>query len=838
MKLSQTRTAVNHEQITRLLSNLYLSIIINQLLGTILIIVVKDYKQTASLAVWYALLTASTFTRIFLSIKFKARQNKKSSFIPKAYKFQVVISGLIWGLAAWFLYPETYIPGQIIIALMVLGLIGTSAFALNLVWQDVINYNLALFIPFAVRYLYDFSYINSLLLLIVSIFSANIYFHAKKNHTRVKHNALLQNKVALLSSHQHKSEHELLSIFENSSQHLMLLSVEGQIVRANPKALSNVGLPLDVDLKNVYIWQQPWWDQDEHSQGAIHQAFTQLKNAEVAEIKLAVTSLKNNPDLYKICISPIYKNGQVEFLFIEGEGRSSIESTQTRGASTVANFHQLSTNIGECIWETDLNGYYQSVSKNSAEIKKIPADELMGKRPIDFMPTSYADQYSILAQQAIKSGQGFEIEVRTIVTDGSLIWEKIVAAPIINSKGEIIGIRGISTNISLEKNNQSMLIQSKEAAEAGTRAKSQFLANMSHEIRTPMNGVIGMAEILMDTNLDEYQKQYVNTIVASGHSLLQILNDILDLSKIEAGKLSLELKPLNLKKEVEQVCQLIHASFATRKVDLTIKIDEAVPVNILGDSTRIKQIFTNLVSNALKFTTEGYVKIFINLLQKNHDSANIEIKVVDSGIGISEPNLNKIFENFTQADDSTSRKYGGTGLGLSVTRELVQLMGGSIAVESKLHEGTTFIINLNLAIDPDPSLIFNEQNSPPTSSGKSAYILLVEDNQVNQEVALSMLNILGYQVQLATNGQEALDLCETTSYDLILMDCQMPVIDGYEATISIRASKGFNQHTPIVALTANAMSGDREKCLRIGMNDYLAKPVNKLTLSNCLKKYI
>ena len=838
MKLSNPQVAINDQQVTRLLSNLYISIIINQLLGTILVILVKDHKSIMSLAIWYSMLTMSTMTRIFMSIKFKARQKQHLIFTPRSYQLHIFVSGFIWGLSSWFLYPENYIPGQMIIALMVMGLIGTSALALNLIWKDVVIYNLAIFVPFLIKYIYEISYINAILVLIILIFSANIIYHAKKTNLRIKQNAILKKKLKVLSSSQQMAEHELLSIFENVTQNLILLNPSGKIVRANPKALISVGLPLDADLSKYYIWHAPWWKQDENSQEKIKSALKKSLSGEVIKIEVTAPSLIRKSQIHEISIAPIYKNNKIEFIFLEGRDITPLKLIQDNYTKSTENFHQITMNMGECIWETDLNGYYQFVNKNCIEIKKIQAGELIGKRPEDFMLKSYAKKYTSTFTEAIKNNKTFEIEVQSMVEDDSLIWEKIVGSPLKDENGDIVGIRGVSTNITAEKNQQIMLIQSKEAAEAGTRAKSQFLAIMSHEIRTPMNGVIGMAELLLESELDEQQRQYANTIVSSGNSLLQILNDILDLSKIEAGKLSFELKPVNLRKQTEEISQLIRASYSNKSVKLILNIDERVPETILGDETRLKQILVNLLSNACKFTKEGTVQLDINLLDQIKNNVTLQIKVIDSGIGISEYNLARIFDNFTQADASTSRKYGGTGLGLSVTKELIELMGGSISVKSKPGEGTTFIVDLNVPIYEQGNSENIASREQPELIHKTANILLVEDNLVNQKVATSMLAKLGYNVELAINGQEALDLCETKAFDLILMDCQMPVIDGYEATLSLRASRGFNQSTPIIAMTANAMTGDREKCIRIGMNDYLAKPVSKQAMAECLQKYI
>jgi PAS domain S-box-containing protein len=395
----------------------------------------------------------------------------------------------------------------------------------------------------------------------------------------------------------------------------------------------------------------------------------------------------------------------------------------------------------------------------------------------------------------------------------------------------------IDVDLSELKRASEELVKAKESAERASRAKSEFLANMSHEIRTPMNGVMGMTHLLLETELTADQRDSIQTIMESTQELMRIIDELLDISRIEAGEVRLYPEAFCMRETVEKAILLFADRAGKKGVDISIAIHDSVPKQMIGDPGRIRQVLINLIGNALKFTHNGHIQIRMQA-ERDKNGWNLLADVKDTGIGMTPELQERIFEKFTQGDTSSKRQYGGTGLGLAITRQLVRLMGGEISVNSEVNVGSTFQFNLRLgaveAAEPVPA------PAAPVSDEKqkiAGNILLVEDNLVNQKVAAAMLKKMGCTVTVVPNGARALEQIALRKFDLIFMDCQMPIMDGFEATLAIRQMVGEIRDIPIVAMTAHALKEDRQHCLDVGMNDYLSKPVHVDELVAILKKY-
>jgi signal transduction histidine kinase/ActR/RegA family two-component response regulator len=386
------------------------------------------------------------------------------------------------------------------------------------------------------------------------------------------------------------------------------------------------------------------------------------------------------------------------------------------------------------------------------------------------------------------------------------------------------------------------LERARDLALEATRAKSAFLATISHEIRTPMNGIIGLTTMLLDTPLADDQRDVGQTILQSADSLLTIINDVLDFSKVEAGKLTLEMADVDLRQITEDVIRLLGPSARDKALALDVSIDAQAPGRLRGDPSRLRQVLLNLVGNAIKFTPHGAVTVTVLFRERREARVVVEVSVADTGIGIDPVVQSRLFQAFTQADASTTRRYGGTGLGLAICKQIVELMGGAIGVDSALDHGSRFWFTVPFdqvqaeapAPEAPPDAVARAVRSDATAA--PLHVLLVEDNPVNQKVATRMLEKLGHRVDVASNGFEAVDAAARTSYDAVLMDCQMPELDGYGAAARIRASE-TSRRVPIVAVTANAAVDDRERCFESGMDDYLAKPLRLPDLSRVLDRW-
>lgn len=411
--------------------------------------------------------------------------------------------------------------------------------------------------------------------------------------------------------------------------------------------------------------------------------------------------------------------------------------------------------------------------------------------------------------------------------------------PLLNKNNIIIGSFILLNDITTLKEHMENLKSAKLAAESASRAKSDFLATMSHEIRTPLNVIVGVSELLETANLNPQERENLKVLQYSADSLLYIINEILDFSKIEAGKMQIDNSSFNLRELVSKVAKTFSQNDRTKVINFTYNIADQVPNNLAGDCTKLRQILTNLLSNAFKFTEKGKIKVKVDCLQNSGKNVRLGFTISDTGIGIPQDKIINLFQSFHQLDSSTTRKYGGTGLGLSIVKSLIELMQGTIKVESVLGKGSSFLFELPFEVKKEENIIIdciaassNEQDGP-------LYILIAEDSKVNQVLITQLIQRKNWKSDIAENGLEVLEMLKAKDYDLILMDIQMPKMDGHEAARLIRQDeRGTKNHIPIIALTANATQEDRDKSLMSGMDDFLSKPIKSDKLYECILKHI
>lgn len=468
-------------------------------------------------------------------------------------------------------------------------------------------------------------------------------------------------------------------------------------------------------------------------------------------------------------------------------------------------------------------------------------EEVIGQTPKILQGPATNPKVLAELKETLLKGKSFKGELQNYTKDGILYWIDISITPVKNEQGVITHFTAIERDISSRKAFEKELQIHREAAEVANRVKGDFLANMSHELRTPMNGIIGLSELLMDMPLGEEPRELAEAVNSSSRNLLILLNDILDLSKIEAGELTFEHIPFNLRRIVNQTEDLLRPLAEKKGISFQVVTGEGVAERIMSDPARLQQIINNLISNAIKFTDIGFVRAEVTMGQDMVGDPLLLLKVQDSGIGIPEDKQEAVFKKFTQADVSTARKYGGTGLGLAITRELVERMGGGIRLESQVGQGTTFFVEIPVEI---PKAQQPEHHPCPlqrmSSIDITGRLLVVDDHPVNLLFMRKVLQKIGFSwVDQASSGFEAIALAQKTRYDLVFMDCQMPEMDGFEAAEKIRLLEGADIGTiPIIAVTADAMKGARERCLDSGMNDYISKPVDVEKLRDILRKWI
>jgi PAS domain S-box-containing protein len=649
---------------------------------------------------------------------------------------------------------------------------------------------------------------------------------------------LRQNEAVLRSS-----EQRLSNIYRAMADGLVLQDSTGRIVECNPAAERILGLTRDQMLGRSSL--DPRWrtvrQDGSPCPGEEHPAIVTLRTGRtVHNFEMGVWHTDGSLTWMSINSEPltVTSAGVTEVIcsFSDITERKKLEESVHRERELLRAVIDL---LPSPIYLKDRDSRFLMANRALARcLAKDGPAQLVSLTDFDLFSSDVAaafrsDDEDVLAGRDVRGK-----EETTLFPNGEKRTYMTTKVPFRDAHGNITGILGIGVDITERKQLLDSLALARDEALEASRLKSEFLANMSHEIRTPMNGIVGMSDLLMDSPLDADQREMGRVIQMSAENLLGIINDILDFSKIEAGKLRIEPGEMELRTVVDDAILLLAPMAEKKRLELTCDFDPALEGVLLGDSGRIRQVLLNLAGNAVKFTLKGKVAILVRCLEERANERVLEVRIRDTGIGISAAAQKQLFQSFTQADGSTTRRFGGTGLGLAISRQLVELMGGEIGLISEEGHGSTFWFQLTLTkVVRGAALVPPATTEPqPRVPGRSLNFLVAEDNVTNQLVARGFLEKMGHRADFAFNGKEVLQMLPLRPYDAVLMDCQMPEMDGYTAARRIRDGtvSGANAAIPIIALTAFAMASDRVKCLEAGMNDYLPKPLRADELQQAL----
>ena len=647
-------------------------------------------------------------------------------------------------------------------------------------------------------------------------------------------------------------------LFDGIEDCLFILDEEGNVIRANKAAASRLGYTSEeLCATNIFL---------------LHPPDRRQETVEIFKSMIAGNSVKCPIPLYSksghlIPVESRVFRGTIEektVLFAISKDLSEISIANEKFAisfrdnpennitdkrksekaalESKAQLTAILDNLPFLAWLKDYQGRFIAVNRTFAESCGKPIDEIIGKTDYDVWSKELAAKYIADDAEVLSNRKKFVEEMIEDKKGGN--WFETYKTPIFDNNGNAVGTTGIARDITERQQLQIELENQKKAAETANVLKSQFLANMSHEIRTPMNGILGFLDLLNQSNLSSEQREYVKEARSASEILLYLINDILDLSKIEANKLTMEKINFNIRTTVEDAVSMHLPVIHQKHLEFNTLIKPNVPDEVIGDPARLRQVLNNLLSNAIKFTESGEIRITVETLERKEDITCIRFEVKDTGLGIKEEDARRVFEPFSQADASTTRKFGGTGLGLAISQKIIKMMDGDIGLDSIWGQGSTIYFTAKFEVVNEKPIkrseyykLGNVNELKENDVVIKPKILLVEDNEINIKLIVKVLIKKDFSCDIAGDGSTGFKAYLEKDYDIIFMDCQMPVMDGYECTAKIREVEGNSKHTTIIAMTANAMEGDRGKCLEAGMDDYISKPINFELMFNMIKQY-
>ncbi len=621
-------------------------------------------------------------------------------------------------------------------------------------------------------------------------------------------------------------------LFENATDLIQSIDKNGNFVYVNKAWKEKLGYN-DEELKQLNFIDIIHPSQQMHCM----ELFKEVTQCERKLLVQTIFVAKNGKKIYvegnvscKISDDEIYTRGIFRDVTQQIKAQEKLKESEQQ-------YRNLIESANDIIYQSDHKGIFTYINAKTKQLTGYEPEELKGKHFTFLVTEEYKEKIKAFYFDQFKyrlPSSYCEFPIKT--KDGKIKWIGQNVQLVQTEGKKIKEFTAIARDITKNKQIEKELIEARNKAEESARAKEMFLANMSHEIRTPMNAIMGMANLLKNTPLNKKQTEYLDAIITSADNLLVIINDILDITKIESGKLSLEEIDFDVRTLVKNIYKSVYYKAEEKGLLFEYKIDENIPQYLVGDPVRINQVLFNLIGNAVKFTLKGSVKLTVSLKKKNNKKATLVFDITDTGIGIDEDKIDTIFETFKQEDESTTRKFGGTGLGLSISKSLVELFGGKLNVKSKKNVGTTFWFEITLPVGTGENIRTKSDIKINTNPLKGKKVLLVEDHEINRFLATTILQQWNIDVDIAENGVIAVDKVKENTYDAILMDMQMPEMGGIEATKIIRNI--LNSNVPIIALTANAVKGDAEKCIEAGMNDYLSKPFEPSDLFNKLLNQI